>query len=305
MQSTQQHTLLCAISFIGFGAHTRKKIKMTVKPAEANVGIVFLRTDIKDRNNTLFSHWSRTMDTNCSITLANNDDIKLTSVEHLLAVLRSGGVDNAIVEIDGPEVPVMDGMAAYILSLIEKHGVVEQDVARRAIMVTGYVEIREGNKVCMLKPSSVPRITLEFECNKKVKNKQTYSVNLTNDLNENQDSSVNEAKITSSLNQFWHQGMANAGVATETLSESAGKLVHDECMHYINVHVRHKILDVMGDLSMLGVPVIGHYFGSGAAHKMNGRLIKKMLSMPGTWSYVNMVDIETGNDSERNNIRMH
>lgn len=107
-QSVKQRTLLKPISYVGIGLHTGSKVKMIVKPAEENTGIVFVRTDIKNKNNTVFAHWSRVIDTTLSTVIGNNDDITVSTIEHLMAALSGCGVDNALIEIDGPEVPIMD-----------------------------------------------------------------------------------------------------------------------------------------------------------------------------------------------------
>jgi len=286
-----QRTLVKSISYVGIGLHTGKKVKMIVKPAEENTGIVFIRTDIKDKNNIVFAHWSRVVNTTLSTVIGNNDEITVGTIEHLMAALSGCGVDNALIEIDGPEVPIMDGSAAPFVSVIEQIGTIDQTVSRNAILINRPVEVREGDKYSILMPSYTPRITVEIDFEQQVIGSQTFSVALVNEAFRKNIARARTFGFSSELQQLRHQGLAKGGSLKNAVLVDGERIVNDEGLRFENEFVRHKILDAMGDLALLGVPVIGHLYGYKIGHKLNNLLIKQLLSIPDAWSYTTMADI--------------
>lgn len=231
------------------------------------------------------------MDTTLSTVLGNNDNITVGTVEHLMAALRGCGVDNAVIEIDGPEVPIMDGSAAPFVSVIEKMGTVDQDAVRRAILINRPVEVRDGDKYAILMPSYTPRITVEIDFEQQAIGSQTFSVALVNEAFRNNIAAARTFGLASDLKQLRHQGLAKGGSLKNAVLVDGERIVNEEGLRYKNEFVRHKILDAMGDLALVGVPVIGHLYGYKIGHKINNILIKQLLSIPDAWSYTTIDDI--------------
>lgn len=290
---TMQRTLKYSISYVGTGLHTGAKTIMTIKPAEENSGIVFVRKDVHETDNRVPARWYNVSDTTMSTTLSNKDDISVGTVEHLMAALLGCGVDNAIIEVDGPEVPIMDGSARPFVSVIEKTGTVDQSVSRKAIWIHRPTEVRHGDKYAILMPSDLPRITVEINFANSAIGSQTHSMALINEAFRNDISRARTFGFKSELKQLKHQGLAKGGTLNNAILVDGDRIVNQEGLRYENEFVRHKVLDAMGDLALAGVPVIGHFYAYKPGHQLNNALIKQLMQIPDGWSYVPIDDINT------------
>lgn len=304
LSSVNQKTLTQAISYVGIGLHSGKNVKMTVKPAKANSGINFVRTDIKDSDNIVPAHWNNVVDTTLSTVLGNSDDIRVSTVEHLMAALLGCGIDNALIEINGPEVPIMDGSAAPFVSVIEKVGTVEQSSERKAIWIHRPIEVRDGDKYAILMPSNTPRITVEIDFNNTVIGSQSHSVTLVNEAFRNDISRARTFGFAPEIKQLQHQGLARGGSLKNAILVDGDRIVNEEGLRYKNEFVRHKILDAMGDLALIGVPVIGHLYARKPGHKLNNALIRQLIEIPDAWSFVSINDFNslTGDNKMDNTV---
>jgi len=290
---TMQRTLKYSISYVGTGLHTGAKTIMTIKPAEENSGIVFVRKDVHETDNRVPARWYNVTDTTMSTTLSNKDDISVGTVEHLMAALLGCGVDNAIIELDGPEVPIMDGSAMPFVSVIEKTGTVDQSVSRKAIWIHRPTEVRHGDKYAILMPSDLPRITVEINFPNSAIGSQTHSMALINEAFRNDICRARTFGFKSELKQLKHQGLAKGGTLNNAILVDGDRIVNQEGLRYENEFVRHKVLDAMGDLALAGVPIIGHFYAYKPGHQLNNALIKQLMQIPDGWSYVPIDDINT------------
>lgn len=293
VKSISQRTLARPISYVGIGLHTGKKVSMVVKPAVRDSGIRFVRRDVKTSDSVVRAHWGNVVDTTLSTTLANEHGIKVGTVEHLLAALHGCGVDNAVIEIDGPEVPIMDGSAAPFVSVIETVGTVDQPARRNALWIHRPVEVRHGDKFAILMPSNVPRITVEIEFDESAVGFQTYSVSLVNEAFRNDIAQARTFGFASDIRHLQHQGLAKGGSIKNAILVDGDRIINEEGLRYQNEFVRHKILDVMGDLALIGVRLIGHLYAHKPGHELNHMLIRHLLAIPGAWSYTTIDDIES------------
>lgn len=302
VKNIKQRTLRHSISYVGTGLHTGNKVIMTIKPAEENSGIVFIRKDIRLVDNRIPARWYNVVDTTMSTVLANEDDVTVSTVEHLMAALLGCGVDNAIIELEGPEVPIMDGSAMPFVSVIEKTGTVNQLLSRKAIWIHRPVEVRHGDKYAILMPSDLPRITVEIDFPDSVIGSQTHSVALVNEAFRNDISRARTFGFKSDIKQLKHQGLAKGGSLNNAILVDGDRIVNEEGLRYENEFVRHKILDAMGDLALAGVPIIGHLYAYKTGHKLNNALIRQMMQIPDSWSYTSIDDINSlmgSNDSNK------
>lgn len=304
-RSVKQRTLSQAISYVGIGLHTGNNVKMTVKPADIDSGINFLRTDIHTGDNLIPAHWYNVVDTTLSTVIGNKDNIKVGTIEHLMAALLGCGVDNALIEIDGPEVPIMDGSSAPFVSVIEKVGTLNQPAQRKAIWIHRPVEVRDGDKYSILMPSNTPRITVEIDFQNSVIGSQSHSVTLVNEAFRNDISAARTFGFASDLKQLRHQGLAKGGSLNNAILVDGDRIVNDEGLRYENEFVRHKILDAMGDLALVGVPIIGHLYARKPGHKLNNALIRQMIEIPDAWSYVSMDDFNALTSGHNSDTEKH
>lgn len=300
-QTITQRTLNHSISYVGTGLHTGRNVIMSIKPAEENSGIVFVRKDIQSIDNRVPARWYNVVDTSMSTVLSNNDDVTVSTVEHLMAALLGCGVDNAIIELDGPEVPIMDGSARPFVSVIEKIGTKIQSARRKAIWIHRPIEVRHDDKYAILMPSNVPRITVEIDFPDSAIGSQTHSVVLANEAFRNDISRARTFGFKSEIKQLKHQGLIKGGSLNNAILVDGDRIVNQEGMRYENEFVRHKILDVMGDLALAGVPVIGHLYAYKPGHKLNNALIKLLMQVPDGWSYTTIDDINSLSGSNESN----
>jgi UDP-3-O-[3-hydroxymyristoyl] N-acetylglucosamine deacetylase len=264
---------------------------MVVKPAEENTGINFVRKDVRTADNLIPAHWKNVVDTTLSTVLANADGVRVGTVEHLMAALLGCGVDNALIELDGPEVPIMDGSAEPFVSVIERVGTVDQSVCRKALWIHRPVEVQQGEKYAILMPSNTPRITVEINFEESVVGSQTHSVSLVNEAFRNDIARARTFGFASDIKQLRHQGLARGGSIKNAILVDGDRIINEEGLRYQNEFVRHKILDVIGDLALIGIQVIGHFYARKPGHKLNHMLIKQLLTVPDAWSYSTIDDI--------------
>lgn len=301
-KSIKQRTLSCAISYVGIGLHTGRMVSMVVKPAGENTGINFVRKDVSKTSNLIPAHWTNVVDTTLSTVLANEHGVTVGTVEHLMAALLGCGVDNALIELDGPEVPIMDGSAAPFVSVIEKVGTVNQSRARKALWIHRPVEVRHGDKYSILMPSNTPRVTVEIDFEEPVVGFQTHSVSLVNEAFRNDIARARTFGFASNMKRLQHQGLAKGGSINNAILVDGDRIINEEGLRYRNEFVRHKILDVVGDLALIGVQLIGHLYAHKPGHELNHMLIKQLFAIPDAWSYTTMDEIDSIVAAQENRV---
>lgn len=305
-QNNKQRTLRHSISYVGTGLHTGNKVIMNIKPAEENSGIVFVRKDVRSVDNRIPARWYNVVDTTMSTVLSNEDGATVSTVEHLMAALLGCGIDNATIELEGAEVPIMDGSAMPFVSVIERTGTINQSSSRKAIWIHRPIEMRHGDKYAILMPSDLPRITVEIDFPDSAIGSQTHSVALINEAFRNDISRARTFGFKSDIKQLKHQGLAKGGSLNNAILVDGDRIVNEEGLRYENEFVRHKILDAMGDLALAGLPIIGHYYAYKTGHKLNNALIRQLMQIPDSWSHTSIDEINSltgSNDGNKVYIR--
>ena len=288
--SVTQRTLAREITYVGVGLHSGRRVSMTVQPAAPDTGILFLRTDVEAGRGLISARWYSVSDTRMSTTLENEYGITVATVEHLLAGLSGCGIDNALIEIDGPEVPIMDGSSAPFVNLIEHIGTVEQDRQRNAIWIQKPVDIQLEDKYAVLLPSRIPRITVSIDFPNPAIGFQTFSVELINEAFRRDIARARTFGFAEQLQHLKKDGLALGGSIRNAVLVDGDRIVNEEGLRYENEFVRHKILDCFGDLSLAGMPVIGHYYAHKPGHHLNTMLLNKLFDAHDSWSYVSIDD---------------
>ena len=276
---TVQHTLAGPAVFAGVGLHTGERVRAALLPAPSDTGIVFLRTDVKGDGRVL-AHASHVASTRLSTVLGNASGVTVGTVEHLMAALWALGVDNAVVELDGPEAPIMDGSSAPFVSLIDRVGRRRQEALRQAIEVLQPVEVIDGDRRAALVPASRFEVAVEIKFDSAAVGRQSL------------DMAVDEAAFRADLADcrtfgFLHEvealrraGLAQGGSLDNAVVIDGDVLLNPEGLRRPDEFVRHKAVDAIGDLATLGRPLIGRYEGRYAGHAMNNALALALLARP-------------------------
>lgn len=288
-----EKTLREPVSFIGIGLHTGNKVSMRIKPAMPGSGILFLRKDVLSGQGMISARWYNVTETRLSTTLGNEHGVTVATVEHLLAALRGCGIDNAIIEIDAPEVPIMDGSSDPFVKTIEQIGTVAQPQKRSVIWIQRPIEVREGDKYAILMPYNSSRITIEIDFSGSAIRSQTLSVELVNEAFRNDVARARTFGFSQQVDYLKQQGLARGGSLNNAVLIDGDRIVNEEGLRYTDEFVRHKILDCLGDLALAGVPIMGHLYAYKPGHELNNRLMHKLFEDRSNWSYLTMDEFLT------------
>jgi len=282
----RQRTLKTAIGCTGIGLHSGAKVTMMLHPAEADTGITFKRTDIAGRGAIVPALWSNVGDTRMNTCLVNEDGVQVGTVEHLLSALAGSGIDNCLIEINGAEVPVMDGSAAPFLFLIECAGTVEQAAPRRAIRVLKRVSVTDGEKSASLTPANGFSLHFEIDFASQAISRQEFAVNLTRGAFKSEISRARTFGFEQEVAMLRAHGLARGGsLDNAVVIDSTGtKVLNDDGLRYGDEFVRHKILDAVGDLSLAGAPILGAFHGVRSGHALNNQLLRALFADQTAWT---------------------
>lgn len=284
----RQRTLKTAIGCSGIGLHSGAKVTMVLQPAPANSGISFRRTDIAGRGAIVPALWSNVGDTRMNTCLVNESGVQVGTVEHLLSALAGMGIDNCVIEINGPEVPVMDGSAAPFLFLIECAGTVEQDAPRQAIRVLKRVTVTDGDKSATLSPSAGGfRLNFHIDFASAAIGRQDFSVALTKGAFKAEISRARTFGFEHEVAYLRANGLARGGSLDNAvvIDSTGSRVLNDDGLRYGDEFVRHKILDAVGDLSLAGAPILGIYDGVRSGHALNNVLLRSLFADQTAWAY--------------------
>ena len=286
--STTQRTLKQPITYVGIGLHTGKKVSMIVRPASDGQGIHFHRKDVPAGTGFIPARWYNILETRMSTVIGNEHGVTVSTVEHLLAALRGCGVDNAFIELDGPEVPIMDGSAGPFVSLIERIGTVSQETTRHAIWIHQPIEVRTRDKFAIMMPSDVQRITVSIDFNSPVVGSQTLSVELVNEAFVKSVARARTFGFAHELDTLQKAGLIQGGSLNNAILVDGERIVNEEGLRFKDEFVRHKILDCYGDLSLAGAPILGHYYSHKPGHELNAMFLQKLFDSYSAWSYISV-----------------
>ena len=301
--SARQSTLRESISFVGRGLHGGKKVTMTIRPAEVDSGIVFLRKDITDRDNRVAARWFNVVDTRLSTVIGNEDKVIVGTIEHLMSAFYGCGIDNALVEIDAPEVPIVDGSAQPFVSLFEQTGRKLQAKARRALRILRPLELRMGEKYMILMPSNQPRVTVEIDFPDTAIGSQVYSLAMIEDNFKRLIAASRTFGFKNDLEHLRQNGLARGGSMQNAVLVDGQEILNEEGLRHDNEFVRHKVLDVIGDFALIGMPIYGHLIAYKPGHEINNRLLKLMMETAAAWSLTTVAEMKAllGYPEERKN----
>jgi UDP-3-O-[3-hydroxymyristoyl] N-acetylglucosamine deacetylase len=288
LKSVCQHTLKTPVTVTGIGVHSGIAATLTLKPAQASSGITFIRTDIKDRPNTIPARWDMVTETRLCTVLSNDHGASVSTIEHLLSAFAAIGVDNAIIEIDGPEVPIMDGSAICFMDALDEAGLLPQEAPRRALRIKKTVSFREGDKEAFLSPSDDTYFGMEIAFDNALIGRQKYTCALTETVYRNDIASARTFGFLHEVEQLRKIGLARGGSLENAIVIDGDKVLNPEGLRFKNEFVRHKILDAIGDIYLAGAPLIGHYHGVKAGHAMNNKVLHALFAQADAFEFVTL-----------------
>lgn len=286
----RQKTLKSPIGCTGIGLHSGAKVTMTLHPAPADHGIVFRRTDLAGGGQLIPADWRHVVETRFCTALAVGDGPRISTVEHLMAALAGSEIDNALVDVSGPEVPVMDGSAAPFVFLIECAGVVEQPAARRALQIRRRVAIDDGERSGSLTPGNGWTINVEIDFESPLIRRQELFFPVHEGSFKRDISRARTFALDSQIGQLKAAGLARGGSLDNAVVISGHRVLNGDGLRYDDEFVRHKILDCLGDLYLAGGPIMGHFRGLRSGHTLNNQLLHKLFTTPDAYRWVAMTE---------------
>lgn len=281
----KQQTLLSTINCVGIALHSGKKVSLTLRPADVDTGIVFRRTDIAG-SKEIAARWDNVVDTRMCTTIGNDDGVTISTIEHLMAALSGCGVDNVYVDVNGPEVPVMDGSAQPFVFLIECAGLQEQDAFRRVIEVIKPVRVEIDGKIAELVPSDTFSVEFEIDFENALVARQKISVTLVNGTFKKEVARARTFGFMHEVEQLRAAGLGLGGSLDNAVIVDGDKVLNEDGLRYDDEFVRHKVLDAVGDLYTAGGAILGSYKGVRSGHALTNQLLRALFSDQSTWRYV-------------------
>lgn len=274
----KQRTPKTAVRASGVGVHTGDKIYLTLRPAPVDTGIVFRRTDL-DPCVEIKATADAVGDTTLSTCLMK-DDVRVSTVEHLLSAFAGLGIDNAYVDISAPEVPIMDGSAGPFVFLIQSAGIEEQNAPKKFIRIKKAVEIKDGDKVARVEPFDGFKVSFFIHFNHPMfkEGGQEVTLDFTNDSYVKEVSRARTFGFLSDFEKLRKANLALGGSLDNSIVLDEFKVMNEDGLRYSNELVKHKILDAVGDLYLLGYSMIGSFYGHKSGHALNNELLKTLLA---------------------------
>ena len=281
-----QTTLNTTFTLIGTGLHSGRPARLRVTPAPADFGVEFRRIDVTDRNNRIPARFDSVNDTVLCTRLSNNDGVEVSTVEHLMAALSGCGVHNAIVEVDGPEIPIMDGSSARFVQEILLVGIATLDRPAKILRILKPVSVTDGNAFAELLPSDEFEIDFRIEFEDSAIGEQQHVLNMKNGSFVRELSDCRTFCLHSDVDHMKSIGLALGGSLDNAVVVEDGKILNPEGFRRSDECVRHKMLDALGDLALAGMPVLGRYRGIRAGHRMTNLLLRAVFDTPDAFEII-------------------
>jgi UDP-3-O-[3-hydroxymyristoyl] N-acetylglucosamine deacetylase len=281
-----QHTIKKAVSMRGIGLHSGKAVNLTIRPAEVDSGIRFVRSDVAV---AIPASMSLVVDTRLATTIARNDTA-IATTEHLLAALSGLGIDNAVIELDAPEVPIMDGSAGPFVHLLRKADRRRQKGFRRLLKITDEIVVRDGDKEIRVVPHQGLKVTCEIDFDHELIRRQRYTIELSPKKFADEIAMARTFGFMEDVEKLKENGFALGGSLENAVVVARGGVLNREGLRFSDEFVRHKILDILGDLALLGCPLLGHVIASRSGHRQHLLLMQEIARRPECWEFVKLQD---------------
>ncbi len=280
-----QRTLRNPIGCVGTGLHTGARVSLTLHPSEPDSGIRFLRYD-RSGSRPLPARFDQVCDTTMCTTLGEPGGIMVATVEHLMASLAICEIDNVLVEVGGPELPIMDGSAEPFVFLIECAGVVEQDRPRLRIEVLKPIDVTAHGKYARLEPADGFEVACEIQFDHPLIDSQALRVRFSADEFKTEIARARTFGFAERVEELWSRGLALGGSLKNAVVVSRDRVLNEEGLRFPDEFVRHKVLDSIGDLYLAGGQLIGRFTSRCAGHTLHNKLLRALFADPTAWRVV-------------------
>ncbi|MBA3068426.1 MAG: UDP-3-O-acyl-N-acetylglucosamine deacetylase [Hyphomonas sp.] len=287
MAVERQTTIARKVSCAGIGVHSGARARLTMLPAVVNSGIRFVRVDVPEGTGEILAHAESVSDTQLGTTLSNEEGVSVAVVEHLLAAIAGLGIDNLVIEIDGPEVPIMDGSSSVFYELMMMAGLKAQGAARRRIRILETIEVRDGPKHAVLSPSDHDVLTLRarIEYDDAHIGVQQMAMRLAPGMFARDLAFARTYGFARDVEMLRSMGLARGGSLDNAVVIGENGVMNPEGLRSEDEFVRHKMLDAVGDLMLAGAPIAGNYDAVQPGHGLNNRLVRALLATPSAWCW--------------------
>jgi len=283
----------------GIGLHTGEKVRLNIKPAPADSGIRFARTDLKGQP-VVEARFENVSDTTLATTIGSNG-CKVATIEHLMAAFFGLGIDNAVVELDGPEVPIMDGSTAPFVFLIKSGGIREQRKPKRFIIIKRPFQVEDGNRSVAIYPSQELRVTYTIDFKHPLLQNQRHELKFSGRDFVREISRARTFGFLSDVQMLKENGFAKGGSLDNAVVIDDFRILNEDGLRFKDEFVRHKILDFIGDLAIVGLPIIGHFVVEKSGHFFNQYMLRKLMEERKCWE---VVSFKTSEDCARKSIQL-
>ncbi|WP_426419921.1 UDP-3-O-acyl-N-acetylglucosamine deacetylase [Bradyrhizobium genosp. A] len=287
MKFSRQTTLRAQATVAGVGVHSGLPVTLTIGPAPVDAGFIFVRTGLEGSDREVQATAEHVVATDLATVLGDRDGPLISTAEHVLAALRGMGVDNATIEIDGAEVPIMDGSAAAFVAAIDQAGIVTQPAQRRFIQVLRPVSAAIGDSFGELRPyANGFRAQVEIDFTNPVIGRQDYTLELSPERFRREVARARTFGMMCDQARLWGAGYARGASFDNTVVFDDERLLNPEGLRYADECARHKVLDVIGDLALAGLPLLGAYRSMRGGHKLNHAVLTALLADRTAWRVV-------------------
>lgn len=299
MKIELQRTIREEIEFSGIGIHTGATARVRILPSGADTGIRFVRKDVAG-SRPIKASTANVTSTNHATTIGLNGS-SVSTVEHLLAVFYGMGIDNALVEVYGTEIPVMDGSASHFIGLLDEAGVKELGTQKKFLVVKKPVRVADDDKFIEFLPSRTPGLFIDFSIDftHPLLERQSFSMSLNTETFKKELAHARTFAFLKDVELMRENGLARGGSLDNAVVIGESEILNQDGLRYHDEFVRHKVLDLIGDIALLGTTIIGRITAHRSGHSLNHRLAKKLLSSPDSWELVEYAELDepTSNDA--------
>ncbi len=280
LQRTLKKELYCS----SIGLHTGRKVNMTIKPASVDTGIIFVRKDLPDAR-PIPADFKMVCDTTLATSLGY-DGVTVSTVEHILSAFSGMGLDNAVIELDSFEVPIMDGSSRPFVDMLKRVGTRTQGKSKKMLVIKKPVSVKDGEGSAMLLPSNEFKITYEIEFAHRAIGNQSYNLIFSDKNYEDHICGARTFGFLKEVEFLQARGLGLGGSLDNVIILDDEKIVNKDGLRVPDEFVRHKILDAIGDLFLLGMPIIGHFVAYKSGHRLNNLLLRELMCHENSWEII-------------------
>ena len=283
--SIDQQTISKPVTINGIGLHSGLKVSMKLIPAEADFGIKFIRKDLSE-NNIIDALWTNVGNTKLSTTISNQNGASVSTIEHLMSALSGLHIDNIIIEINGPEVPIMDGSSIEFVDIINATKIRNLAKKRKILKIKQNIKVNNNNSSAELKPNNQFSIDFEIDFPSKLVSQQSCQLQLVNGNYKTDIASARTFGFEKDVAMLRSNGLALGGSLENAVVVGESKILNSDGLRYKDEFVRHKILDSIGDLYLAGAPIQGYFCGNKSGHYLNNLLLRSLFSDSDNYEYI-------------------